>query len=57
MPTYEFRCKKCGKVFEVSCSISEFERMKKHGIKCSSCGSSQVKQQIPVFQAQTAKKS
>jgi putative FmdB family regulatory protein len=57
MPTYEFLCQKCNKVFQLSYSISEFERAKKHGIKCSNCGSSRVIQQVPVFQVQTSKKS
>ena len=57
MPTYEFRCEKCNKSFELIYSISEFERAKKDGIKCSHCGSSRVVQQVPVFQVQTSKKS
>jgi putative FmdB family regulatory protein len=57
MPTYEFRCLKCNKIFALTYSISEFERARKSGIKCSSCGSSRVIQQIPVFQVQTSKKS
>jgi putative FmdB family regulatory protein len=57
MPTYEFRCLKCNKIFELTYSISEFERARKGGIKCSICRSSRVIQQIPVFQVQTSKKS
>ncbi|MGH7797671.1 MAG: FmdB family zinc ribbon protein [Candidatus Binatia bacterium] len=57
MPTYEFRCQKCNKSFELTYSISEFERARKDGIKCSLCGSSRVIQQVPVFQVQTSKKS
>jgi putative FmdB family regulatory protein len=57
MPTYEFRCQKCDKSFELNYSISKFERARKAGIKCSTCGSSRVIQQVPVFQVQTAKKS
>jgi len=57
MPTYEFRCRKCDEVFELNCSITEYERGKKSGIKCSKCGSSKVVQQVPVFQVQTSKKS
>ena len=44
-------------VFELNYSISEFERARKADIKCSTCGSSRVIQQVPVFQVQTAKKS
>jgi putative FmdB family regulatory protein len=57
MPTYEFLCQKCNKIFALTYSISEFERARKGRIKCSSCGSSRVLQQIPVFQVQTSKKS
>ena len=57
MPTYEFLCKKCKKVFEVSCSITEYGRKKKKGIECAKCGSSEVLQQVSGFQVQTSKKS
>jgi putative FmdB family regulatory protein len=57
MPTYEFLCQKCNKIFELTYSISEFERARKAGIKCSTCGSSRVVQQVPAFQVQTSKKS
>jgi putative FmdB family regulatory protein len=57
MPTYEFRCQKCNKSFKLTFSISEFERARKAGIKCSICRSSRVVQQVPVFQVQTSKKS
>ena len=57
MPTYEFRCQKCNKSFKLTFSISEFERARKAGIKCSICRSARVVQQVPVFQVQTSKKS
>ncbi len=57
MPTYEFRCEQCKKVFELSCSVTEYERNKKKGIKCVKCRSSRVVQQISGFQVNTAKKS
>jgi putative FmdB family regulatory protein len=34
MPTYEYKCKKCGSLFEVSHSIS-----KNHEVSCPQCGS------------------
>ncbi len=52
MPTYEFLCEKC-----LTCSIAEYERKKKEGIKCSECGSLEVEQQISGFGVQTSKKS
>jgi len=57
MPTYEFLCKKCNKVFDLTSSIREYERRKKRGNKCPKCGSSKVVQQISAFQVQTSKKS
>jgi putative FmdB family regulatory protein len=57
MPTYEFRCQKCGKDFEVAMSISEYEKKKKEGFTCEGCGSQEVVQQIAAFQVQTSKKS
>ncbi len=54
MPTYEYRCEKCNKLFTVFQSISEHEKKK---TKCPKCKSSKVKQQITPFQTQTSKKS
>ena len=54
MPTYRYRCHKCGKKFETSETISEHETSK---AKCLKCGSRKVVQ-IPgnVFVV-TSKKS
>ena len=54
MPTYRYRCHKCGKKFETSETISEHETSK---AKCPKCGSRKVVQ-IPgnVFVV-TSKKS
>ncbi len=54
MPTYEFRCEKCKKRFELMMTISEYEKKK---IRCPKCKSTRVKQQITSFQAITSKKS
>jgi putative FmdB family regulatory protein len=54
MPTYQYRCDKCGKKFETSETISEHAKSK---AKCPKCGSTRVSQ-IPgnVFVV-TSKKS
>ena len=39
MPTYQYRCEKCGKKFERTETISEHEAMKS---KCPKCGSKKV---------------
>lgn len=40
MPTYEYRCGKCGEAFEVVCSIAERE----DEAVCPACGARDVKQ-------------
>jgi putative FmdB family regulatory protein len=39
MPTYQYRCEKCGKKFERTETISEHETMK---ATCPKCGSKKV---------------
>jgi putative FmdB family regulatory protein len=39
MPTYRYRCEKCGKKFERTETISAHEAVK---LKCPSCGSKKV---------------
>ncbi|MBI4525580.1 MAG: zinc ribbon domain-containing protein [Deltaproteobacteria bacterium] len=58
MPTYEYRCLRCKKVFDMVLSIAEHERLKKKRTsKCPKCGSSRVEPQIANFLVQTSKKS
>ena len=57
MPTYEFLCKKCKKVFEVSGSITEYERKRKTALNMLSAEAWEVLQQVSGFQVQTSKKS
>jgi len=54
MPVYDYRCKKCGKKFSVTMSISEYEKKR---VKCPKCTSVKVQQQVVTFYAVTAKKS
>ena len=54
MPTYEFKCEKCKKRFNMLMTISEYGKKK---IRCPKCKSTKVKQQITSFQAITSKKS
>lgn len=54
MPTYEYRCRKCGEVFE------HFEHMTEHGqVKpvCPKCQSKDVEAQLSSFYAKTSRKS
>lgn len=54
MPTYEYRCKKCGEVFDVS------ERLAEHAQshpQCPKCKSEDVEQVLTAFYAKTSKKS
>jgi len=54
MPIYEFICENCKKRFNVTLSISEYEKKK---TECPKCKSRKVKQQISSFQTVTSKKS
>jgi putative FmdB family regulatory protein len=56
MPSYEFVCQKCSKLFGLELSIAQYERMKKD-VKCPGCGSSKVARRISDFQVKTSKKS
>jgi putative FmdB family regulatory protein len=54
MPTYEYRCAKCGKQF------TRVEQISQHGHKrlsCPKCKSTKVTQLFTPFFAKTAKKS
>jgi putative FmdB family regulatory protein len=58
MPTYEFRCKSCGKVFTEEQSIAEHEkRTREHTVTCPVCGSLEVAVQISEFEVRTASKA
>lgn len=57
MPTYEFLCEKCRKVFEQIWSLSEYDKRIKEKRKCPSCGSTQVVKTITSVQVRTSKKS
>jgi putative FmdB family regulatory protein len=46
MPVYQFRCKDCGKTFEVTCHLSERDEQ----AVCPDCGSRDVE---PVFSSFT----
>ena len=54
MPTYEYQCLNCQKIFTLIMSISEYEKVK---VKCPKCGKGRVKQQITEFVVQTSRKS
>ena len=54
MPTYEYLCKKCNKVFVLIMSISEHEAKQQ---RCPKCRSTRMEQQMSTFQAKTSKKS
>jgi putative FmdB family regulatory protein len=53
MPTYEFRCKQCGEIFEQRETIAEHETAKP---ECPKCGGEKVAQAFSAFYANTSKK-
>lgn len=55
MPTYEFKCKKCGKPFSLQMSISDYDKQKT--ITCPHCKSEEVTRIYSRFSAVTSKKS
>ena len=54
MPTYQYRCEKCGKAFERTETISEHEVAKP---QCPKCGSKKVSVVLGRVYVVTSKKS
>jgi len=54
MPTYEYKCRECGKSFTKVLTISEHDKRKP---ACPKCKSKKVDQKISSFFAKTASKS
>jgi len=54
MPTYSYKCTKCGKKFLEILSFKEYEEGKR---KCPKCGSASVVQVLETFYAKTSRKS
>ncbi len=54
MPTYEYRCVKCGEKFERQENLKEHEA---HSARCPKCGGEQVTPLLSAFYAKTSKKS
>jgi putative FmdB family regulatory protein len=54
MPTYDYRCETCGKLFSIHLSMAEHE---KASITCPDCREGKVVQQYSSFYAKTSKKS
>jgi putative FmdB family regulatory protein len=54
MPTYEYRCEKCGEAFSRIMSFREYETAK---VTCPKCNSPEVKQELSSFIARTSRKS
>jgi putative FmdB family regulatory protein len=54
MPTYEYRCSKCGETFERHEHVAEHERSHP---RCPKCQSPDVQSVLADFYAKTSKKS
>ena len=54
MPTYEFKCRKCGEEFTLRERISE---MGKRKVTCPKCKSGDVERLLSGFYARTPRKS
>ena len=57
MPTYEFSCVKCGKVFEETWALAEYDKRIKEKHKCPKCGSTRVVKRMSIVEVKTSKKS
>lgn len=57
MPTYEFSCAKCGKAFEETWALVEYDKRMKKKHKCPRCGSTRVVKTISIIGVKTSKKS
>jgi len=55
MSTYEYRCKKCGHVFEVAMTLTEHEEHPQ--TPCPKCQSQEVEQLVAQVQVVTSKKT
>lgn len=53
MPIYEYKCRKCGREFEVSRSMTETSST----ASCPSCGSQETERVYSSVYAKTSKKS
>jgi putative FmdB family regulatory protein len=54
MPTYQYRCTKCGEVFERTEHVAKHEKAHPH---CPKCKSASVEPVLADFYAKTSKKS
>jgi putative FmdB family regulatory protein len=45
VPVYQYRCKACGKVFEITCQLSERDEV----AVCPDCGGKEVEQVFSSF--------
>jgi putative FmdB family regulatory protein len=58
MPTYEFHCQTCDRMFELQQSLMVYEdHHRKHDLHCPNCDSDKVEQQVTEFEVETSKKS
>jgi putative FmdB family regulatory protein len=57
MPTYEFLCENCQKIFEVVWPLAEYDKRIKEKNKCPGCGSTRVVKALSAVQVKTSKKS
>ncbi|MFQ6110645.1 MAG: zinc ribbon domain-containing protein [Nitrospinota bacterium] len=54
MPTYDFRCKACGKTVSMIMSFKEYDSKRP---KCPKCGSRRLERLVTPFSTITSKKS
>lgn len=57
MPVYSFECLKCGRKFDETLSVTEYEKKERKGFSCPKCKSKEVEQLVLGCTVQTSKKS
>jgi putative FmdB family regulatory protein len=55
MPTYEYKCEKCGNEFSMILSLREYDKERER-MRCPKCKSRKVKQALSTFIAKTTHK-
>ncbi len=54
MAVYEYECQACGKRFDVTVPMSQYERLKNEPPTCPSCGKQQTRQAVSLFSCKPA---
>ena len=54
MAVYEYECQACGKRFEVTLPMSQYDRLKSDPPPCPACGKADTRQAVSLFSCKPA---